>query len=339
MAKKQPVKAKTKAKPQKARRVGRRVAKPKPLKRFVRKDIRKPEDTNATPADVQQALTSAKGSLELKGKLNLSRDSIVVAEKVFQWRLLATDVANREDHILSMANAIVDSNKPLNAILVFPVGDKFYVVDGHHRLAAYHTASWIAPIPATVFSGTLDEAYLEALKVNSRNKLSMTKDDKHEAAWRLVKLGVLSKAQIREVTTVATSTVANMRRVLRKLLELKRPEGAIAIAVLTWKRALREDYYAPEDGGKKWDADEWMEREANKIVEALMKANIGFMLRKQPEITAMALERLDPNLPAFLMREWLHWPENEEYIVGLIRDHLDEEAATAWTVSHEPKMF
>jgi hypothetical protein len=78
----------------------------------------------------------------------------------------------------------------------------------------------------------------------------MTKDDKQDAAWRLVKLGVLSKAQIREVTTVATSNVANMRRVLRKLQELERPEGAIPLAELTWKRALREDYYAPEDGGK-----------------------------------------------------------------------------------------
>jgi hypothetical protein len=336
-------KTKARGESARARRVGRKVGPElqtrKPLKRLVRKDIRKPGDTNETHADVQKARTKANDSSVLKGVQEFNRSSIVVAEKVFQWRLLDTDVANREDHILNMANAIVDSKRPLDAILVFPVGDKFYVIDGHHRLAAYHTARWIGPIPATVFSGTLDDAYLEALRLNSRNKLSMTKDDKQDAAWRLVKLGVLSKAQIREVTTVATSTVANMRRVLRKLQELKRPEDAIPLADLTWKRALREDYYAPEDGGKKWDADEWMEREANKIVEALMKANIGFMLRKQPEITAMALERLDPNLPAFLMREWLHWPENEEFIVGLIRDHLDEEAVTAWTVSHEPRQF
>jgi hypothetical protein len=339
MAKKQTARAKAKGKPKKARRLGRTEVKPKPMKRLVRKDIRKPPDTTETHADVQKARAEAKGSSVLKGVQELNRSSIVVAENVFQWRLLDTDVANREDHILDMANAIVDSHKPLDAILVFPVGDKFYVIDGHHRLAAYHTARWIGPIPATVFGGTLDEAYLEALRLNSRNKLSMTKDDKQNAAWRLVKLGVLSKAQIREATTVATSNVANMRRVLRKLQELERPEGAIPLAELTWKRALREDYYAPEDGGKDWDADEWKEREANKIVEALMKANIGFMLRKQPEITAMALERLDPNLPAFLMAEWLHWPENEEYIVGLIRDHLDEEAANAWTVSREPMRF
>lgn len=335
---KRAVTTKAKGKSKVGRKVGRRGL-VKSSKRLVRKDIRKPADTNETHANVQQALRNAKGSSELKGALALSRKSIVVAENVFQWRLLDRDVANREDHILSMANAIVDSNKPLDAILVFPVGNRFYVVDGHHRLAAYLTARWIGPIPATVFSGTLDEAYLEALRLNSRNKLSMTKEDKQEAGWRLVKLGVLSKAQIREVTTVATSTVANMRRVLRKLQELERPEGATPLAELTWKRALREDYFAPEDGGKKWDAEEWMDGEANKIVEALMKANVGFMLRKQPEITAMALERLDPNLPAFLMAEWLHWPENEEYIVGLIRDHLDEEAATAWRVSKEPTKF
>lgn len=340
MAKKQTAKAKAKAKgkPQKARRVGRSVLNLKPVKRLARKDIRKPDDTSATHADVQHALTKAKGPSVLKGVQGLNRSRIVVAEKVFQWRMLDTDVANREDHILDMANAIVDSSKPLDAILVFPVGDKFYVVDGHHRLAAYHTARWIGPIPATVFSGTLDEAYLEALRLNSRNKLSMTKDDKQEAAWRLVKLGVLSKAQIRELTTAATSNVGNMRRVLRKLQELERPEGAIPLADLTWKRALREDY-AFEDGGKEWDADDWKEREANKIVEALMKANIGFMLRKHTEITAMALERLDPNLPEALMAEWLHRPENGEFLVGLIKDQLDEEALRAWTVLQDPLKF
>jgi hypothetical protein len=331
------VKTKASGKPQKARRVGRKVAR-KSVKRLVRKDLRRPVDTNETHVDVQRALTKAKGSPELKGALALNRNSIVVAEKVFQWRLLDTDVVNREDHILDMANAVVDSNKPLDAILVFPVGDKFYVVDGHHRLAAYHTARWIGPIPATVFSGTLEEAYLGALSLNSRNKLSMTKSDKQEAAWKLVKLGGLSKVQIRELTSVATSNVANMRRVLRKLQELKRPEGAIPIADLTWRRALREDYYAPEDGRKEWDADEWKEREATKIVEALMKANIGFMLKEQPEITAMALEKLHDKLPEALMKEWVHRLD-PEFLVGFIREQLDEEAAQAWTAMQEPKRF
>jgi hypothetical protein len=167
----------------------------------------------------------------------------------------------------------------------------------------------------------------------------MTKEDKQEAAWRLVKLqDGSSREQISGWTTVSTSNISNMRRVLKKLQGLERGADAIPIADLKWKRALREDWEA-EDGGKNWDVDDWKEREANKIVEALMKANIGFMLRQQPEITAIALERLDSNLAEALMAEWLYRPENEDFIVGLIEDRLDEEAANAWKASQEPKMF
>jgi hypothetical protein len=328
-----------KGKPQNVRPVGTKAMKPKPSRRLARKDIHKPEDTNETHADIQRALAKAKGSSALKGVLGLNRKSIVVAERVFQWRLLDTDVANREEHILGMATAIADSGKPLDAILVLPVGGKFYVIDGHHRLAAYDTAKWSRDIPARAFGGTLNQARLEALRLNSRNKLSMTKEDKQEAAWKLVKLqDGSSKEQIHEWTTVSTSNVGNMRRVLKKLQGLERGEDAIPIADLTWRRALREDW-ATVEGGKEWEADEWKEREANKIVEALMKANIGFMLKKQPEITAMALERLDGNLAEALMAEWLHRPENEGFIVALIKDHLDAEAASAWVVSNEPKVF
>jgi hypothetical protein len=337
------VNTKATGKPQKARRVGRKVAvgKParrKPLKKLARRDIRKPVDTNETHVDVQRALTKAKSSPELKGALGLNRNSIVVAEKVFQWRLLDTDVANREEHILSMAKAIADSGKPLDAILVLQVGGKFYVIDGHHRLAAYDTARWIGAIPARAFGGTLDQAYLEALRLNSRNKLPMTKEDKQEAAWRLVKLqDGSSREQISEWTTVSTSNISNMRRVLKKLQGLERGPDVIPIADLTWRRALREDW-AAEDGRKEWDADEWKEREANEIVEALMKANIGFTLKKQPEITAMALERLDANLPEALMKEWVHRLD-PEFLVGFITDQLHEEAAKAWTALQEPKKF
>lgn len=317
---------------------GETPKKPKALKRLVRKDLRKPEDTNETLEVLRSALAKAGGSVVLKGKLKLDRNSILVAgEKVFQWRLRDTDVVEREAHILDMANAIVDGGEPLEAILVLQVGDKFYVIDGHHRLAAYDTAGWLRTIPAVAFGGTLDQAYLEAIRLNSRNKLSMTDADKQEAAWRLVKLGGLSKVEIKGVTTVSTSNSAKMRRVLKKLQGLERPDEAIPIAELTWRRALREDW-AAEEGGKDWDAEEWMEREATAIVEAIMKANIGFMLTKRPEITAMALEKLAPKLPEALVKEWVNRID-PEFLIGFIRDQLDEEDARAWTALQEPKKF
>jgi hypothetical protein len=201
-------KTKARGAPKSSRVTVKKPVKQKPTKLLTRRNLIKPVDTNETHGDVQRALTNAKGSSDLKSKLNLSRDSIVVAEQVFQWRLLDTDVVNREDHILDMANVIADGGKPLDAILVLPVGDRFYVVDGHHRLAAYDTAQWSRAIPATVFGGTLPEARREALRLNSRNKLPMTKDDKQEAAWSLVKQG-LGREQIHEWTGASTSNVSN----------------------------------------------------------------------------------------------------------------------------------
>jgi hypothetical protein len=306
--------------------------------KLARRDIRRPQDTNETQKDIERALSNTQGASGLKGILGLKRDSIVVAEKVFQWRRLDADVANREEHILGMANVVADSGRPLDPLLVLQVGDRFYVIDGHHRLASYDTARWTGDIPAKVFGGTLAQAYLEALRLNSRNKLPMTKENKQEAAWKLVRLqDGSSREQISEWTTVSTSNVSNMRRVLKKLQELERGADAIPIDELTWRRALREDW-ATEDGGKEWDADEWKEREANEIVEALMKANIGFTLKKQPEITAMALEKLDPSLPEALMKEWVYRLD-PEFLVGFIKDQLDEGAATAWTALQQPVKF
>jgi hypothetical protein len=73
MAKKQTVKSKPKRKPTRTR--------------LARRDLRKLQDTGETHENVRLALTKMKGSPVLKGALALSRKSIVVAEKVFQWRL------------------------------------------------------------------------------------------------------------------------------------------------------------------------------------------------------------------------------------------------------------
>jgi hypothetical protein len=326
-------KTKAKGKPKNARGAAKKPVKQRRPKLLTRRDLIKPVDTNETHVDVQRALTGAKGTADIKGKLNLTRDSIVVAERVFQWRLPDTDVAEREAHILDMANWIADGGKPLDAILVLSVGDKFYIMDGHHRLAAYDTAKWSKAIPARVFEGTLPEARREALRLNSKNKLPMTNGAKQEAAWRLVKQQDLSKSQIHEWTAVSTTNIANMRA---KLGELKdRGRTAEELETLTWVQA--RGTWEPED--REFDVDDWKERKAKKIVDALQNANIGFMLREQPEITAMALERLDENLVAALMGEWLYRPENEDFIVGLIEARLDEGDVETWKSQQGPKQF
>jgi hypothetical protein len=228
----------------------------------------------------------------------LRLQDIDVAEPgVFQWRIANENVFQSEANTLDMISALKDPGKPLEPILVFPAGGRFYVMDGHHRLDAYRTVKWGRPIPVEMFRGTLEEAHKEALKRNSRNKLSMSKREKSEAAWALVKEGRCSKSEIAELATVGLRTVGNMRATWKALRE-KEPEGAALD--YTWTDALRWAHgWAPDD-----DADDWKEREAQKIVDALRRHKIAGPLLKHLDITAIALERLDPHLPAFLMHEW-----------------------------------
>ena len=104
---------------------------------------------------------------------------------------------------------------------MFLVGERFYVLDGHHRLDAYHTVGWKKPVPVKVFNGTLAQARAAALKANSRNKLPMTHEDKSEAAWELTKnhQDQMSIEVTAALTTVSKRTVSNMRRTWKQLCD------------------------------------------------------------------------------------------------------------------------
>src|SRR5665213_1495539 len=100
------------------------ATKPRRSGRVLRKDIRIPDDTGHTEADIAALLAKAKEPHENSTAIirNLPRASIVVAEKVFQWRFMDEALGERDDHILELANTIAAAGKPLAPILVFDVG-------------------------------------------------------------------------------------------------------------------------------------------------------------------------------------------------------------------------
>jgi predicted XRE-type DNA-binding protein len=166
---------------------------------------------------------------------HLNRNEIHVAEEgVFQWRRYQRNARQSADHITALVRGLKATGEPFEAILVFWAGDRFFAVDGHHRLAAYDAANWNAPIPVKVCEGSSDAAQLAALQGNNKDKLPMTRADKSNAAWRLVKQGGFSQSQIAALTAVSTSTVKNMRR---KLHEIE-AAGADPLE-MDWERAQR----------------------------------------------------------------------------------------------------
>jgi hypothetical protein len=97
---------------------------------------------------------------------------------------------------------------------------------------------------------------------------------------------------------------------------------------MTYAQALGKQWPADEPRPE-WDADTWMSEKADKLVKKIEDAGIGFMLRENHEIAAMALERIDERLTHSLVTLWGFRPENEAVLAEIIEEHD----------SHEPQKF
>lgn len=110
-----------------------------------------------------------------------------------------------------------------------PTG-RLVLLDGHHRLPAYATAGGKRKgIPAIVLKGSREEAMLEAVRANSRESLPLTKNERMDAAWRLVRLPGkrLTVPAIAGASGVAPRSVDNMRKrwVVNLSLAAVSPQG------------------------------------------------------------------------------------------------------------------
>lgn len=285
-----------------------KVKKSKARRRTImRHDIRRPVDTGETFEDIERRIgrlpaNKAPAPGGTAGTIvDLARNSIRVAAGVFQWRIPKRNMLPSDDHIFGMAQALHRQRAPLTPITVFPVGDAYYVMDGHHRLAAYDTARWTKAIPAQVYQRSLDEAWRSALGRNSKDKLPMTKEDKLSAAWRIVKKDDPrdSIASVANLSQVSESTVSNMRKVWNTINDGKHGDPK-EIQALTWAKARR----LAEGRADQAELEDWLEQEANKLVEALHRAKLVGRLTKSADILALVLEKLGEGLPAALMAEW-----------------------------------
>lgn len=229
--------------------------------------------------------------------------------EVFQHRAPLSHVSDAHIGILTKA---LSSGKDLDPIKVWWDGTGWNCIDGHHRIEAYIRAGKGGPyqVPVEVFKGTLAEAIAEAARGNTRDKLPMDAREKLAAAWRLVTLGLYSKADIVELAGVSDGTVANMRRVRTKLLDMKRGRD---LSELTWNSARLE---AAGEEPSIIDWDEQLETEAQAFADALAK-HFGKRIHKRREAFIRALEIYDAQLPEEMIRQWRdRLDEDDEFLEG-----------------------
>lgn len=236
----------------------------------------------------------------------LSLKDIHVADQVFQPRQVQYNALPSREHIKDLKSALKTQGKPLEPVIVAPVGSKFFLIDGHHRLSAYQAAGWSKKVPVTVIRVSLEEAIRKAIELNSKNKLPMTHMDKTEAAWKLTKAGGMSKAEIAAITGV-TSNIDIMRRVLRELKAL-----GIDVDDLTWSQARKKHKGRPDD----FDRDAWVNEKAIALRDKLLKAAPAKLINN-PEVLAEAIKMISGSLPSALIAEW------HEEALEYARDHQD----------------
>ena len=203
------------------------------------------------------------------------------------------------------------------------MGKTVFVVDGHHRLDAYHTAKWKGPIPVCYLEAPLKDARLEALKRNIKNQLPMTKASKSEAAWQLLVDGFRNPARkltwvtIVDFTAADRSTVARMSRLLKKRGKDGAKPRRAKVRQLDREQTAEEH---PEGPDRFWD--DWREKKARKLADHLAK---GPSLTQDPEITARALQMVSEALPGVLVSQWAD--EAIEEVRARADDLLAEDAA------------
>jgi ParB-like chromosome segregation protein Spo0J len=107
-----------------------------------------------------------------------------------------------------------------------------FVVDGHHRLAAYKDRKWPNPVPVRVYRGGRAVALRLAAADNSKLRLPLTQPERLDWAWKVVReaaeasakpemtaedeeLAKLSQQDVAAMAGVGKSTVINMRKAIR----------------------------------------------------------------------------------------------------------------------------
>jgi ParB-like chromosome segregation protein Spo0J len=153
--------------------------------------------------------------------------SIVVEPRLFQPR------GEDERHIQDLVRAIKTQGQ-VEPVTVVQVGSSAVLVDGHHRLIAYRIAKATSAVPVRYFDGTLEEAVLEAGRMNSKVKRPMSNKERQDYAWRLVLMGTTySKRQIKDAAVVSDGQVGTMRKGMRAL-------GDNAFEARTWWQARQK---------------------------------------------------------------------------------------------------
>jgi hypothetical protein len=84
------------------------------------------------------------------------------------------------------------------------------------------------------------------------------------------------------------------------------------------------------------DQDDYIKRDARKMVDSLLRYKIGQGMHKEPRVTAMALGMLNSDLPRDLTHEWAHdYPDIMAELVDEFKEEKREAQSNPFAVDDD----
>lgn len=254
----------------------------------------------------QETRENLKPSIDDPKELPL--EEIKLAHSVFQPRKMfeGQETGCNEEHLRVLVEAI--HNEPshkLDPITVWWSGKYWRVIDGNHSYLAYQRVQnlgklKIKTVPVKTFKGNLREAIAESTRLNSKDKLALTREEKMNRAWIMVCLCDYSKNEIARTCKVATTTVARMRLKLGEIRDhfKDRNEWKSIAMGLPWDDAkkLLQAERTPVD-------DSWQEKLALDWSRRLAKT-FGKKFAELPNVSARALEMYSEKMVESFCEQW-----------------------------------
>jgi hypothetical protein len=152
----------------------------------------------------------------------------------------------------------------------------------------------------------------------------MRREDKAEAAWKLVKEEKFSKPRLVDLGLVSNGTIGNMRAMWNKIKEAGAEDTKLLD--MPWVQAR---HWKP-GGWTDEETEDWRERKIQSLVDRLIEAGIAAEMGKNTGLVVEALCRIVPDLPmmAVAMSDpdaVLAWMRDFREVDGRRAYHQDED--------------
>jgi hypothetical protein len=139
-----------------------------------------------------------------------------------------------------------------------------------------------AEIPVRWFEGTVKDAIAEANRSNGKTALPLTGTNRQNFTWRMVRLGLHSKEEIKLIAGVSYGQVGNMRAVLKKL-------GESGLGVESWFKAAKMAE-GEDEKAEGLDDVAMLDALADSVADEMAR-KLKPKLARNPKLLAMALLR------------------------------------------------